>query len=203
MEEPRTKRPIFAPVVLILLTFSLIGNVFLYAKTIHDNQMDRVDRGTSIIRSGNDAAAFFNEAAAQTEALSAAADAASRMTAKSKLLAAYLKSGGVAAFIQEAEDVNGKPFPAAKRSAAEFMDQTAAALQTLGNHEGPLAEGEKAYLQGLLQVFQACRQEMSSFSHDTVNQEQALAILVDKQWPPLAGKLLNRMNEPAALAFKG
>lgn len=203
VEEPRTKRPIFTPVVLILLTFSLIGNVFLYSKTLQDNQKARVAQGTEILQSGNAAKAFLDTAAAQTEALAAASAVAPRMTAKSKLLAAYGQASAVTDFIGEAEDVNGKPFAVAKRSASEFMDQTLAALEAVGNHEGPLTDGEKSYLTALLQVFKAGQQDLSAFNHDTVNQEQSLAVLVDKAWPPLAGKLLAQMNEPADLSFKG
>ncbi|QHW30444.1 hypothetical protein GZH47_06000 [Paenibacillus rhizovicinus] len=202
MEEPRTKRPIFTPIVLILLTFSLIGNVFLYSETIQNDQTDRVSQGTEIIQSGNAAIAFMNQAAAQTEALVTASDIAARMTSKSGLLAAYRQSGSVTDFIQEAEDVNGKPFPTAKGGATEFLDQTLASLQAIGNHEGPLTAEEKTYLQGLHQVFDACKKELSAFQHDTINQEQSLLILVDKQWPQIAGKLLEQMK-PADHAFKG
>ncbi|NBD22866.1 hypothetical protein [Paenibacillus glycinis] len=201
MEEQQTKRPIFTPIVLILLTVSLIGNVFLYSKMLQNEQSDKADRGAGVLQSGNDAIAFFDLAVAQTGDLIAKPELASRMLAKSKLIAAYRQATAAEDFVQAAEDANGKPFPAAKRSATEFMDQTLASLQAIGNHDGPLADGEQAYLSELLQVFKACQQELSAFRHDTINHEQSLAILVDGAWPPMAGKLLAHMNEPDELAF--
>ncbi|MBM7565638.1 hypothetical protein [Paenibacillus sacheonensis] len=203
MEEPRTKRPIFTPVVLLLLTFSLIGNVFLYTRNLQNAQTDRVDQGTEILQSAQTAKAFLAEAEKQAAAMAGAADAAGRMAAKSSLLASYRNASSVTEFIREAEDVNGKPFPAAKRSAADFMDQTLASLQAIGNHEGPLTDGEKAYLASLVQIYQACQKEMSAFQQDAINQEQALIILVNKDWQPIAGKLLEQMNASADLSFKG
>ncbi|SFI61710.1 hypothetical protein SAMN02799624_01658 [Paenibacillus sp. UNC496MF] len=202
MEEQQAKRPIFTPIVLIVLTVSLIGNVFLYSKLIQNDQTSKADRGAAVIRSGNGAKAFFDEAAADTGDLLAKGDIADRMLAKSKLLAAYRQASAAADFIRAAEDANGRKF-AAKRGADEFLDQTLASLQAVGNHAGPLTAGEQAYLNGLLQAFKACQQELSAFQHDTVNKEQSLAILVDAGWPSIAGSLLTEMNKPADLAFKG
>ncbi|MFC4808221.1 hypothetical protein [Paenibacillus sp. GCM10023250] len=202
MEEQQAKRPIFTPIVLLLLTVSLIGNVFLYSKLIQNDQTSKEDRGAAVIRSGNGAKAFFDEAAADTGDLLAKGDIAGRMLAKSKLLAAYRQASSAADFIRAAEDANGRKF-AARRGADEFLDQSLASLQAIGNHEGPLTSGEQAYLNELLHVFNACRQELSAFQHETINKEQSLAILVDASWLSVAGSVLTEMNKPADLAYKG
>ncbi|WP_219836296.1 hypothetical protein [Paenibacillus sp. R14(2021)] len=202
MEEQQTKRPIFTPIVLILLTFSLIGNVFLYTKTLQNAQTDRIKQGTEILQAGNGAKQFLSQAVAEIDSLLSHQDIVSRLTAKSRLIAAYRQASELTLFVNEAEAVNGKQFPAAKRGAAEFVNQTLASLQAIGNHEGALSSGETAYLNGILQVFKACQSELASFQHDTINQEQSLIILVDSAWPVTAGKLLGLMNEPDNLVFQ-
>lgn len=202
VEEQPKKKPIFTPIVLILLTMSLIGNMFLYTKSLQNSQDDRVARGTAIMTTGNTAKIFFDQAITDIGEWVAGKDDTARAAAKSKLLVAYAQANAVTAFIAEAEKTNGQPFPAAKRQPAEFIAQSLQSLQIVGNHDGALQENELAYLQLLERAFKTSQEALSSFSHDTVNKEQSLLILVDKQWPPIAGKISEAMNEPDEVAFK-
>ncbi|WP_090979950.1 hypothetical protein [Paenibacillus sp. CF384] len=201
MEEHKPKRPIFTPVVLILLTFSLIGNVFLYSRSIQHDKDARISRGTSILQSGNDAKLYFDQVTSGIEDLLKHQDIPTRLAAKSLLIAAYHKSSAITTFIKEAEAVNGTPFPETTRNAATFLEQSEKSLQTLGNHTGPLTDEERIYLKSLLAVNQACAAEMATFKHDTISETTSLTILVDEKWVNSAKKLVESMNKPANVMF--
>ncbi|WP_308638847.1 hypothetical protein [Paenibacillus silvisoli] len=201
MEEQKPKRPIFTPIVLILLTFSLIGNVFLYARSLQHGKDQRVEVGMTILQSGNEAKLHFDQVKSGLEDLLKHQDIPTRMAAKSLLIAAYNNSASVAAFIKEAETASGATFESPKRSAATFLEQSEKSLQTLGNHTGPLTDKERSYLKTLLAVNQACATAMASFDHDTISDTTALTIQVDKTWMESAKKINEQMNRPANVMF--
>ncbi|RAP76717.1 hypothetical protein [Paenibacillus montanisoli] len=201
MEEQKPKRPIFTPIVLILLTFSLIGNVFLYARSLQHGKDQRIERGMTILQSGKETKLHFEQVTSGLDDLLNHEDMPTRLAAKSLLIAAYNKSSAVTAFIKEAETSNGTPFASSNRNAATFLEQAEKSLQALGNHTGPLTDEERSYLKTLLAVNQACATAMASFKHDTISDTTAMTIQVDKAWVQSAQKLAEQMNKPANVIF--
>ncbi|AZN40459.1 hypothetical protein [Paenibacillus albus] len=199
MEEQQKKRPIFTPVILLLLTMSLMGNVVLYTKKIQNDQDTKVARGNTIIQSGNETKGHFKLIADTAQHMLDKQDVPSRLADKSKLLAAFQTAPQVIQFIKEAEISKGQSFQADKQDASAFMKQAQTRLTNLGNHEGPLKANETEFLQGLIKTYQACAETMQPFDHDTWSQTNALTILVDKEWVAMAEKLQQTLHDSPVL----
>lgn len=200
MQEQKKKRPIFTPVVLLLLTMSLMGNVALYTKKIQNDHDKKVSRGNTIIQSGNESKKFFANVAATATDLLQKQDVPSRLADKSKLLAAFQETPQVIQFIKEAETSNGQTTEKGKKDATAILHATESTLIELGNHDGPLSTNEISYLQALIKTYQTCSETMQSFDHDTWSDTNALTILVDKEWVDMGMKLSVTLSDSSVLA---
>lgn len=202
MEEQKPKRPIFTPVVLLLLTFSLIGNVFLFTKWIQSNQDKLAERGFAIMDAVPQTQLHIDQVLASIQELLSTDDIGKRLAAKSAIGAAFHQKPKIIRLIDEAADVNQKPFATGKRNAAVFLEQVETSLQTIGNHDGQLTDSERAYLQQLSKVYSKLKDAVQSLSYKTVNRTTALTVLVDTKWVNASKKLLDIMNEPENVSFK-
>ncbi|REE93058.1 hypothetical protein A8990_102144 [Paenibacillus taihuensis] len=201
MQEEKKKRPIFTPIVLLLLTMSLMGNVALYTQKIQNDHDKRVARGNTIIQSGNETKKFFQEVAATAQHMLDKQDIASRLEDKSKLLAAFQEKPQVIQFIKEAETSNGKPFEGVKTNAEDFFKFNENSLLTLFNHDGPLEANEMHFLQALVKTYRACSETMQPFDHDTWSATSALTILVDQEWVAMGKKLAQSLSDSPVLTI--
>ncbi|UVI32129.1 hypothetical protein [Paenibacillus spongiae] len=195
------KRSFFVPALLLLIVISVTFNVLLYSKSISREQEDRAQRGMAIISSGDNAKQHFQSVHDGIQALLADIDIASRLAAKSDVAAAFHHAPDVAAFIQEAEAVSGEPFTPAKRDAGTFTSQVERSLQELGNHEGPLTEAERLYLQELDSVYAKLKEASDPFSFSDTTKEIAITVQAGGKWIEISRQLLNIMNEPENVEF--
>ena len=202
MEEQKPKRPIFTPVVLLLLTFSMIGNVFLLTKSMQSNQDKLAERGYAILDAVPQTKLHIDQVLASVQVLLGTNDIGKRLAAKSALGAAFHKKQQVIRLIDEAVIVNAKPFAAGKRDAAVFLEQVETSLQGIGNHTGQLTDPERVYLQQLVEVYTKLKEAVQPLSYKTVNRTTALTVLVDTKWVDASKKMLNIMNEPEQMSYK-
>lgn len=202
MEEQKPKRPIFTPVVLLLLTFSMIGNVFLLTKSMQSNQDKLAERGYAILDAVPQTKLHIDQVLASVQVLLGTNDIGKRLAAKSALGAAFHSKQQVIRLIDEAVIVNAKPFAAGKRDAAVFLEQVETSLQGIGNHTGQLTDPERVYLQQLVEVYTKLKEAVQSLSYKTVNRTTALTVLVDTKWVDASKKMLDIMNEPDQVSYK-
>jgi hypothetical protein len=202
VEEQKPKRPIFTPVVLLLLTFSMIGNVFLLTKSMQSNQDKLAERGYAILDAVPQTKLHIDQVLASVQVLLGTNDIGKRLAAKSALGAAFHSKQQVIRLIDEAVIVNAKPFAAGKRDAAVFLEQVETSLQGIGNHTGQLTDPERVYLQQLVEVYTKLKEAVQSLSYKTVNRTTALTVLVDTKWVDASKKMLDIMNEPVQVSYK-
>ncbi|QYR20146.1 hypothetical protein KZ483_20130 [Paenibacillus sp. sptzw28] len=202
MEEPKTKRPIFTPVVLLLLVFSLMGNVYLYSKQLQNDRDRRIQRGLDIIKAGNQTKQHIDSVKAGVGKLLDENSIADRISAKTALEAAFDHASELVRFIDEAQISNGRPFTFTKRNATTFLGQVEQSTLLIGNHEGPLTEAERTYLQQVEAWYTQLKATADSFKQDTSSDAAALVIQVKKEWIETGRKLLSIMNEPENVMFK-
>jgi hypothetical protein len=202
VEEQKPKRPIFTPVVLLLLTFSMIGNVFLLTKSMQSNQDKLAERGYAILDAVPQTKLHIDQVLASVQVLLGTNDIGKRLAAKSALGAAFHSKQQVIRLIDEAVIVNAKPFAAGKRDAAVFLEQVETSLQGIGNHTGQLTDPERVYLQQLVEVYTKLKEAVQSLSYKTVNRTTALTVLVDTKWVDASKKMLDIMNEPDQVSYK-
>jgi hypothetical protein len=178
-----------------------MGNVYLYSKQLQNDRDRRIHRGLDIIKAGNEAKQHIDSVKAAVQKLLDDDSIAARISAKTALEAAFDHTSELVRFIDEAQISNGKPFTFPKRNAATFLGQVEQSTLLIGNHEGPLTEGERTYLQQVEAWYTQLKSTADSFKQDTSSDAAALVIQVKKEWVETARKLLSVMNEPEHVMF--
>ncbi|MBW7455211.1 hypothetical protein ACFOLF_06875 [Paenibacillus sepulcri] len=202
MEEHQPKRPIFTPIVLLMLVISLIGNVFFVTKLIQHDKDDRVSRGMSIINAGNQAKLHVDAVQANVQKLLDNDAIDSRISTKTALQAAFKQAQSLIILLDQAGAASKEPFAFKNRNAQTFLSQVEQSTTMIGNHEGPLTEAERSYLQQLESWYTQLKTTIASFDEDTLSETSAQTILIDPKWVDMSRKLLDIMNEPASVMYQ-
>lgn len=202
MEQKQPRRSWFAPIMLVLLTLSLMGNVFLYSGSIHEKQDERVQRGFTIIESGNNAKQHIDSVLNNVRLMLDNDTIPTRLLAKSSLILAFKNEKDLVTFIEEAEVSSSEPFTFADRTAETYMSQVEASLIEVANHEGPLTEAERNYLSLIEGQYAQMQAIIANFDLSTISKGTALTIQAGGKWVAMGKNLLEIMNEPDDVVFK-
>lgn len=202
MEQKPPRRSWFAPIMLVLLTLSLMGNVFLYSGSIHEKQDERVQRGFTIIESGNNAKQHIDSVLNNVRLMLDNDTIPTRLLAKSSLILAFKNEKDLVTFIEEAEVASSEPFTFADRTAETYMSQVEASLIEVANHEGPLTEAERNYLSLIEGQYAQMQAIIANFDLSTISKGTALTIQAGGKWVAMGKNLLEIMNEPDDVVFK-
>jgi len=202
VEEQQTKRPIFTPIVLLMLVFSLIGNVFLITKLMHHNKDERVSRGLTIINAGNQAKLHVDAVLYNVKELLEQNNIAGRISSKTALQAAFKQDQSLITLVNQASESSKEPLTFTNRTADTFLSQVEQSTGMIGNHEGPLTEEEQSYLKQVDGWYGKLKAALSPFDEDTLSEISAQTILVEDSWVNMSKKLLTIMDEPANVMFQ-
>ncbi|GGD71521.1 hypothetical protein [Paenibacillus nasutitermitis] len=202
MEEQQTKRHIFTPIVLVLLVFSLIGNVYLITKLMHHDQDKRVSRGLAVINAGNEAKLHVESVQYNVKELLDQNDIAGRISSKTALQAAFKQAQSLNTLVNEANESSKEPITFTKRTSATFLSQVEQSTGMIGNHEGALSESERSYLKQVEEWYAQLQAALSTFDEDTLSEIAAQTILVDDSWVKMTQKLQSIMDEPANVMYQ-
>lgn len=169
------RRGWFAPVILILLVLSLIGNVYFYTLVLQDDRDRREEEGYQIAA---DLHLLVDNMAFAADALERIADADPEDRIRIKLELEGELSAGMPSLVRLLE--------AAARKSADPPD-TAAALagiesvreniRVLGAHREPLTETERADLAVLAPMFAALAESFASYPVPEVEELTDLAAM--------------------------
>lgn len=198
-EQPAVKRSWFAPVMLSLLVFSLIGNVVLYSTKLVNDQAGREREGERIIRSAWDARVHADALIAALQALLDSEDASARIQAKQAIGFAFEHAGGLIFLVDTALPRYDSASQAQPRSAAQFIEAIESTLSNTGNQASRLTEAEVAYASQLLQTYTRMQEELAAFPYTELTTQNALRTENGDGWVDIARKLLLALNEPAEL----
>lgn len=202
MEQKQPRRSWFSPIVLVLLTLSLMGNMFLYSQTIYEKQEVRVQRGFGIIESGNNAKQHIDSVLNNVRLMLDNDDISTRLLAKSSFILAFKNEKDLVKFIEEAGVSSSEPFTFADRTAETYMTQVEASLIEVANHGGPLTEAERSYLAMIEQQYAGMQEIIADFDISTISKGTALTIQAGGKWVTMGRKLLEIMNEEDNVLFK-
>lgn len=198
-EQPAAKRSWFAPIVLSLLVFSLIGNVALYSTKLLHDQTFRQEEGERIIRSAWDASAHTDALQAALQALRESKDAAARIQAKQAVGFAFEQASGLIYLVDTALPSYDGGTSRQPRSAAQFIEGIESALRAVGNEASALTAAETAYVNQLIELYTRMREELSAFPYTELTAQNALRSENGDGWVELARQLLAEMNELSVL----
>lgn len=196
-EQPAAKRSWFAPVMLLLLVFSLIGNVVLYSTKLVNDQAGREREGERIIRSAWDARAHADALIAALQALLNSEDASARIQAKQAIGFAFEHAGGLIYLVDTALPRYDSASAVQSRSAAQFIESIESALSAMGNQASKLTAAGEAYVSQLIETYTQMQTELATFPYTELTTQNALRAENGDGWVGIAGKLLIALNELA------
>ncbi|MBJ6363100.1 hypothetical protein ACFOQM_17905 [Paenibacillus sp. GCM10012307] len=201
-EQPAAKRSWFAPIVLLLLVFSIMGNVVLFSTKIQNSQTFRMEAGERIIKAAWDARKHAQSLLASLEQLKKGTSATERIEAKQNIGFAFEHAQGLPQLIKEALARHEGEHEGQKRTAEIFIAEIEASLSLIGNHDTALTAEETAYVAKLKKLYTEIDSRLAEFPYDEISKESALRTENGEGWVDLAYGLLLLINEPDKLTVK-
>lgn len=179
METPK-KRSYTVPVLLVLLTFSLIGNVFLYAKHLQDGQDAKQSDGRSIINHGLAAKAHVDAAlnALGGFETSTTADRAARLY---KLGQASAGQVDLLLFIADARRHTLSP-SISDEDSEKAMQSLNGEFAEIGGMTGELTTENKQSIQSLRTLYGKLKEQLSSFQLESGDKLVEMSVLTGGSW---------------------
>ncbi|MUT66666.1 hypothetical protein GOM71_12075 [Paenibacillus sp. NEAU-GSW1] len=195
MEDQQAgKRTLTLPITLVLLVFSLIGNVFLFSQYLQGKQDEQLRTGQHIIETAQQAAANYNalinEAAVMLELNEKGVYTDKLQQATG---AAGLDGAGAAAFIAEAKSIKGE---AAENHATAYFAEIRKTLDALHGRKEPYTEADKQSLTALRQSLESQAAIIAEFDFDAAeSRSSTLQIATGIGWLELADQLETEMSK--------
>lgn len=194
-QQQTGKRSIALPITLVLLVFSLIGNVFLYSQFLQHKQQNNFETGQKIYAAAVQSKQYIEELIPQLDALLQSTQLETR--AETKFLAGKASQRGQAFFnlMTEAELIAGKSEKRDAEQALKYVNEVEKALQAIGNYPGPLKEEARAYLLALKGSLEEMARIMDSFNTN-IGENRAAVIRLSSglEWIGLVENLQQVMS---------
>jgi len=193
------KRSIALPITLVILVFSLIGNVFLYSQFLQNKQENNYVKGQKIFKAAIGSKDYVEKMLPQLDAL------LQSKTLDERYAIAFL-SGKAAAnghalveFTAEAASVIAEPEKINKELASAYVTDVDKGLQTIGHYDGALNETDASYIQGLKSAFETISGVLSGFNTNIGESRIAIIRLSSGlEWVELAQQVQAVMEEKSA-----
>ncbi|EFM12756.1 conserved hypothetical protein [Paenibacillus curdlanolyticus YK9] len=188
-KETTKKRSYTVPVLLVLLTFCLIGNVLLYSLKLQNGQDDKRAEGEAIIAAGMEAKQHVQLVAASLGQLAASTDAADRTATMYALGQAFQHAPKLSVFIEAAQARTLPPHKPAVQTAEAFVADAEQSLSKLGTHAGALTEQEKRYVASLADAYKQLGAILESFDLNPTDKMVAMSTQSGGSWVEIGQKL--------------
>ncbi|MWC27505.1 hypothetical protein [Paenibacillus sp. MMS18-CY102] len=188
-KETTKKRSFTVPILLVLLTFCLIGNVLLYSLKLQNGQDGKRAQGEEIITAGLEAKQHVQLVAASLEQLAASADAADRTTVMFALGQAFQFASQLPAFIEAAESRTLPPHKPAIQAPEAFVADAERSLAAVGSHAGALTEKEKQYVAAMSEQYKQLSAILEPFGLDPKDKMVAMSTQSGGSWVEIGQKL--------------
>jgi len=187
--EKKGKRPIALPITLVLLVFSLIGNVFLYSLHLQNTQNEKYDEGLVIFKAAEGTVLYFQEMNAKAEALLQGNGLKERIAVQYDSGAASAKGAEVIALMEKAAAYKPEQF-AEVEAVQRYLDGINDTLTGIGSYEGSLTENDRAQLEKLIVDLKEKEGIAASFNLDIVNYKTSvIRIAAGYGWLEMTEKL--------------
>lgn len=151
MEQQQTgKRSAALPITLILLVFSLIGNVFLYSQALQRQQDSKYETGRTIYEDAITAGQYFEELSVQLDTLIQSRGIEDRQAALVLTGKALQKKEALLELVAVAKRLAPDGTEIDEEAFASFVGKVDAIfVQPPGAYEGPLKEADRQQLDDL------------------------------------------------------
>lgn len=203
MEQQQTgKRSIALPITLVILVFSLIGNVFLYAQFLQHKQERKFVKGQRIFAAASESKEFLEEIISPLNALLQSKSLEERLALKFEAGKLTAKGRALAELTAEAASISAEPDKWHANLPLTYVSDVENGLRTIGRYDGPLNEAERAYILALKSSIEAMSGTLKGFNMNIADNRSAVIRLSSGlEWIDLVGELQRIMQEqPAMLA---
>jgi hypothetical protein len=178
--ETKKKRSYTVPVLLILLTFSLIGNVFLFSQHLQSGQDTKQADGRAIINHGLAAKAYVDTVLNVLNELEASS-AANRPALLYKLGQASANQVDLLFFIDDARRHTITP-SLTDEGLTNALQALNGKLAAIGGMAGELTAENKQAIQALQTLYKKLKEQLSSFKLESGDKLVEMSVLAGGSW---------------------
>ncbi|MCA0754598.1 hypothetical protein KP806_06010 [Paenibacillus sp. N4] len=198
MEQQQTgKRSAALPITLILLVFSLIGNVFLYSQALQRQQDSKFETGKTIYEDAMTAGQFFEELSVQLDTLIQSRGMEERQAALVMAGMAIQKRGSLLELAAAAKRLAPDGTKIDEEAFASFAGKVDAIfLQPPGAYEGPLKDTDREKLNVLKEYADRMAEAVGGLNASIADNRTALIRLAaGADWLDRVAKLQQLIGE--------
>jgi hypothetical protein len=199
LEQQQTgKRSIALPITLVILVFSLIGNVFLYSQFLQHKQENNFVKGQKIFAAALESKQYVDEMIPVLDAMLQSKSLDERLDVKFDAGKAAAKGNALVRLTEEAASISAEPEKFSSEWSLAYLANAEKSLQAIGHYNGALNEEEQAYLAGLKSSFEAMSETMNGFNTNIADNRIALIRLSSGlDWIDLVSKLQETIMSPS------
>lgn len=190
-EHQSKKRSFALPITLLLLVFSLTGNVYLYSQSLQGEQNDKYEKGLEIIDAAAKAVSYYQAVLDNTNAILEGTTAEDGSVIRD--------ASGVTGFLQQASsfDEANKFDPDHIYSYLIDVDNSLAYIK---QQDGTLTEKQSGYLKSLQEIYSKQLDILNKFNLDSgKTRSGAIQIGAGIGWLDIAKQLEQSIREQSGM----
>lgn len=196
MEQKQTgKRSIALPITLVILVFSLIGNVFLYSQFLQHKQEKKFVKGQRIFAAASESKQYVDEMIPVLDAMLQSKSLEERLDFKFAAGKAAANGEALVQLIDEAASISAQPEKLNSELVSQYLSENEKSLKTIGGYDKPLNDEEHAYILKIKGTFEAMSGILKGFNTNIADNRIALIRLSSGlEWIDLAAELQQTMT---------
>ncbi|WP_138753336.1 hypothetical protein [Paenibacillus sinopodophylli] len=200
MEQQKTgKRSLALPITLVILVFSLIGNVFLYSQFLQHKQENNHAIGQRIFKAAVSSQQYASEMIPLLDGLLQSKSVEERLALAFSAGKLSAKGSGLAELTAEAAGIAGAGEEWNTEIPASYVSNVEKGLLDIGQYEGALNASDAAYLTELKGSFEALSGIIGQFNAAVGETRIAIIRLASGlDWMELVSQAQKVMTEQAA-----
>ncbi|OMF34183.1 hypothetical protein BK133_12715 [Paenibacillus sp. FSL H8-0548] len=199
MEQQQTgKRSIALPITLVILVFSLIGNVFLYSQFLQHKQENNFVTGQRIYEAGSESKKFISEMILQLDAFMQSKELDERLALYFAAGKVYAQGQGLIDFAAEASNLSAESSGIDIALFSGYLKDMEAGLLAIGRNDALLSDEDQSYVASLKSTLGEMSVIMDNFNTNIDGNRNAIIRLSSGlDWIELAEELQQAINSNA------
>ncbi|RJE89875.1 hypothetical protein D3P07_06515 [Paenibacillus sp. 1011MAR3C5] len=200
-QQQNGKRSWALPITLVLLVFSLMGNILLYTKHIEHTRGDIVRTGEMIFqgfKEGQEQLAHWSVYLEEIQLNADTEPALARLTAKHFNVSVDREQAGLAVLMSHAAEIDSAAFSQDSETYDAYEKKLQQALQDIGSGSGALSEAEHAAVSEAQSSFVSLTELMSAFHYEMEGDRNSMVRLANgHDWIDIASELQKALKNYA------
>ncbi|WP_337101596.1 hypothetical protein [Paenibacillus sp. YIM B09110] len=184
------KRPIALPITLVLLVFSLIGNVFLYSQYLQNKQQNNYEFGQTVVEKLTESRLYAQEMMKVIDWLAQSTTQADRYELAYQIGRSAALGYSVSELMTEAGRLSESDAASGAEEAEAYVNAAAAKLTGIAHQEGKLSDNDQEQLIALKADFEEMEQALGGFNYSIgENRTASIRLASGLEWLDIAKKM--------------